>query len=320
MQFASTTLHSDDKPIWGSGLNFLQSCKYHAYNVWLFTASDLKTIVGPSFMFGMANALAITDFDIDQYEDVPQKSVARNAPLVLLYVWINLLPFAINNQKAPDAIQEDALNKPWRTLPSRRMSPQQAERLMFAMYVAAIAASYWVGGFRQCLALVLLGTWYNNFAGGDCSWIVRNLINSLGYVCFTSGALEVALGSSLPVHFRLLRWLGCIAAIIFSTVHLQDMYDQKGDRSKGRLTVPLVFGDLPTRWVTSIIMVAWGYTCPRLWTVGKSTNILSILLASIIAFRCVTTRTVPDDKLTFKYWNVWMGLVFVLPLLSHFNR
>lgn len=100
---------------------------------------------------------------------------------------MNLLPFAIGNQKSSDAIEEDKINKPWRTPPSGRMTTQQAGRLMLITYLVALGLSSMTGGLKQSVvALVILGTWYNNFAGADSSCLPRNLINALGYTCFIS--------------------------------------------------------------------------------------------------------------------------------------
>ena len=92
-----------------------QVCKYHLYSIWLFTSSDLKTIIGPSFVFGATNALAGAEYGLKSSDQGLSRAIVQRLALVLLYVWTNLLPFAINNQKSSDAIKEDAINKPWRT-------------------------------------------------------------------------------------------------------------------------------------------------------------------------------------------------------------
>ncbi|CAF9904425.1 MAG: hypothetical protein ALECFALPRED_008547 [Alectoria fallacina] len=294
----------------------LKAITFHCHSLWLFTSSDLKTIVGPSFVFGVTNALAGENYGLESPKQAPGKMMFRRLPLVLLWIWMNLLPFTINNQKNPGAIKEDAMNKPWRTLPSRRMTPRQAERLMMALYPLAVGLSLPIGGFRQSVGLVVLGTWYNNLAGGDANCFVRNLINACGYVCFTSGAMEVALGFPLPLETRLLHWFGVIAATVFTTVHLQDMYDQTGDRVRGRKTVPLVIGDVPARWSIAIPMVIWGFVCPRFWNGGIAVLAPSLVLAGTVAARSLLLTTIEGDRMTFKLWNAWMTLVFVLPLMS----
>lgn len=216
-------------------------------SLWLFTASDLKTIVVPSFIFGVINALAASQYDTEQHLETSGKIDSQRVCLTLLWVWINLLPFTINNQNSPDSIHEDAANKPWRTLPSGRMTPQQAKHFMLTLYPTGLTLSVFSGGLRQSVSLVILGVWYNNFKGGDASCLVSSLIKACGYICFTSGAMEVSLGFALPIKPKLMGWFGMIAAIIFTTAHLQDMHDQEGDNTRGRKTVPLVLCDSLSR-------------------------------------------------------------------------
>ena len=288
---------------------------YNSYSIWLFTASDLKTIVGPSLVFGIANALALSSYGLETPAATTARDVGWRLPLVALWIWTNLLPFAINNQTTSGAVQEDMINKPWRNLPAGRMTLPQAKRLMLCSYPLSFTLSLFIGGFRQSMGLVFLGVWYNNLAGGDSSCLLRNTINACGYLCFTSGAMEVAAGVHLPPGARLVQWLGIIAAVILSTVHLQDMHDQTGDRVKGRKTVPLVVGDGRTRWSTAFAMIFWGFICPYYWQGRLGVLILSSILAVYIAARGLLLRTVSDDRLTFKLWNAWMTLIFMLPLL-----
>ncbi|KAL8728063.1 MAG: hypothetical protein Q9166_005663 [cf. Caloplaca sp. 2 TL-2023] len=289
---------------------------FHGYSIWLFTVSDLKTILGPSLIFGTSNALAVANYDLGIPILRNGLEIGLRTPLVVLWIWINLLPFTINNQTAADAIEEDRINKPWRTLPTGRMTPSQAKCLMLALYPLALVTTFLTGGLRQSIGLVFFGIWYNNFAGGDGSCLVRNMINAYGYVCFTSGAMEVAIGAALPLEMRLWQRFGIIAGIVFSTVHLQDMYDQKGDRIKGRRTVPLVVGDGRARWSIGLAMIFWGYVCPVYWRAGILVATSSIVLASTVAARGLLLRSVDSDRLTFKLWNAWMTLVFVMPLVS----
>lgn len=292
---------------------FSNGLAYHIYSLWLFTASDIKTIVAPAFIFGVINALAASQYEIELDAKVSAEAVYQRLGLTLLWIWSNLLPFAINNQNSPESIGEDSTNKPWRPLPSGRMTSQQAERLMVALYPSAIILSAFIGALRQSLGLVTLGVWYNNFGGGDTSCIVRNLINACGYVCFTSGAMEVCLGSLLPMRPKLGLWFGMIATIILTTVHLQDMHDQEGDNLRGRKTVPLVLGDSWSRWTAAIPLLFWGVACPWYWNIHAGGIVLCLVIAATIAARCLILRNVESDALTFKLWNIWMALVFTLP-------
>lgn len=85
--------------------------------------------------------------------------LSRRVPPTFFWLWINLLPFTIDNQRRPASIAEDELNKPWRAMPSRRLTPAQARTLMLCLYPVALAASLALGGLDQCLWAIALGFW-----------------------------------------------------------------------------------------------------------------------------------------------------------------
>lgn len=297
---------------------------YFCRTLWLFNLSDLKTIVMPNTIFGIINALVAHKYGINTAGTNP----ILRLPLVLLWVWANLLLLSINNQRAPLSISEDAVNKPWRPLPQGRISPSASKRLMYWVYVITpIMSTLFGGGIRQNFGLIFLGTWYNEFGGGDCHPLVRNAIVAVGYFCFASGAMEVSLGFQLPTPFTetpdsdiamsLFRWLGIIVAAIVTTMHTQDMYDQEGDSLRGRRTLPLVVGDGCARWITFFCMGVWGIICPLFWGLPPLSGVFLLIfgLATAVGARSLIYRDVPNDKLTFWVWNIWISCIFALPIL-----
>lgn len=305
----------------------LKALWYHLYTLWLFVFSDFKTIVAPSTIFGSTNAWAASKYDPHvpgalstpkTFSDSP-KSIGRTLAAVS-WLLINLIPFAINNQRGERAIAEDSLNKPWRPFPRGRISHQWGTRVMVTLYILApIYSIAFAGGVRHSVALIWLGLWYNNWGGADKNPVIRNIINGLGYTCFASGAMEVALGGSLlslhPLGW-LGRWLLVIIGIIFSTVQLQDMSDQPGDAKRGRRTVPLVWGDTAARWTIALPMLCWGIWCPIFWGVSSLWFTISMALASLVALRTLMVRSIRGDKQTFRLWNCWIAIIYMLPLFS----
>ncbi|KAJ5787636.1 hypothetical protein N7457_002626 [Penicillium paradoxum] len=305
----------------------LKSVLYHVYTMWLFVFSDLKTIVVPSTIFGIANTWSASKYDLHvpgalmfPHNVSDMAELIGRALILLSWLIMNFLPFAINNQRGERAVAEDRLNKPWRPFPCGRISHQSGTRLMVALYVLApIYSLVFTGGLRHALALIWLGVWYNNWGGADKNPFVRNTINALGYTCFTSGAMEVASGgSSLPLSpFGLLgQWHLVLIGVILSTVHLQDMSDQAGDAGRGRCTAPLVWSDNTARWTIFVPMVFWGLCCPILWDVPWGWFIASTALAWLVAARTLFVRDVGGDKRTFQLWNCWIVVIYMLPLFS----
>ncbi|KAK2873646.1 hypothetical protein FQN49_002199 [Arthroderma sp. PD_2] len=293
--------------------DLLPSISYHIYSIWLFTFSDIKTIIAPSFAFGFFTACISSSFDIDP---TPKwHELIQRAPLMLLWSWINLLPFAIDNQRRPESIAEDSLNKPWRTLPSKRMTPQHAFNIMLVLYPLAVLTGIKIGGLRQCAGLIILGVWYNNFGGADTSWITRNFINGCGFICHISAPLEVALGGQhVASNESTIKWLLIIWAVVFTTVQVQDMYDQAGDRLHGRKSIPLVVGDGPARWSIAVPMAFWCIYCPWYWSSSPIMWALIVSLGLIVAGRSLALRSISQDKATFRLWNLWMVCLYALPL------
>ncbi|PLB43746.1 hypothetical protein P170DRAFT_450923 [Aspergillus steynii IBT 23096] len=275
----------------------------------LAPASDFKTIILPSTVFGVLNSLATSAYGLDDIPPITLSLILTR--LIQALVWVSLvyIPFGINNQRSPSAIVEDAINKPWRPLPQNRLSPSQARRLMYCIVLLAPLHGYIYRGigFRQSSLLRALDIWYNNVGGADKNPVLRNLLNSLGYLSFITGALEVALGRQIPFtsdpmstsgpENRLALWLLIIGGIVFSTIHLQDLYDQEGDASRGRRTVPLVIGDAPARWTIATPMLFWGIVCPRFW-------------------RVMIARGVESDRETFRLWNCWISAVYAMPFFA----
>ncbi|KAI1142051.1 UbiA prenyltransferase family-domain-containing protein [Hypoxylon sp. FL0543] len=292
---------------------------YFGHTLWLFTLSDLKTIVVPSTIFGITNSLTISKYHVVPDQPIQDRHLLCRSLMALLWVWINLVPFTIGNQTTASSIAEDAINKPWRPLPSRRLSSSHARIMMPFFYVVAQIFNIYTGsGIRQGVCLFLLGVWYNNLGGADYHPLIRNAINALGYVCFTSGAMEAALGMPLPfcTSSRLVEWLGVIAGIIVTTVHVHDMYDQEGDALRGRRTLPLVIGDMLARWVTAFWMLIWGICCPIFCGTGFIAQVSGLVLSLSVALRTLLYRNVSSDRLTCLTWNIWMSFVYLLPLFA----
>ena len=113
---------------------------------------------------------------------------------MFFWVWINLLLFNVSNQSQPGAVLEDTENKPWRPIPAGRLSAKHARKYIGILHVVTIGISLMLGGVHPCLALHLLTFWYNDLGSGE-TWALRNFINAGGYLCFITGAMQVAIGS-----------------------------------------------------------------------------------------------------------------------------
>jgi 4-hydroxybenzoate polyprenyltransferase len=285
--------------------------------IWLFTYSDMKTIIFPQSILGTILASAACLFQENAVSHGAWDLFLFRYPLALFWTWSHMIPFNIFNQSSEDAIGEDRINKPWRPLPAGRLDRQRARLMMLVHYLIAIGISTVIGGLRSGLLTIALGIWYNGGGGADDNVVVRNFINAAAYLSFASGAMEVALGEPLVLNAPLLTWMGILAVVIFSTVQLQDLFDMEGDASRDRKTMPLVIGATATRWYSAIMVLLSCVACPVYWSLDWSGYILLVLLGVIIAARTLTYREPRADKRTFLMWDGWLVLIYTLPLVRY---
>lgn len=130
---------------------------YHAYSIWLFTYSDIHIMWIPETAFGVLHALWFANSNSGTGIGPTSQEVVERIPLVFYWVWINLLAFNISNQRGAESVAEDAINKPWRTMPSGRWSPELASIGHKLAYSAALVSSWYIGGLRPCIVLTILG-------------------------------------------------------------------------------------------------------------------------------------------------------------------
>jgi 4-hydroxybenzoate polyprenyltransferase len=186
-------------------------------------------------MFGILSTMASPVLGFSP-RIAPLKNTLPGAGYALL-VWTNLLLFNIHNQRHPEAILEDSINKPWRPLPAERLTPTQATDLMSAMYPVVIIASADLGGLGPCLVEALLSIRYKEWRGAK-NPVLKNLLNGVGIACFLVGPLEISVdATSVASSPKVLQWLVLTVLAMFMTIHIQDFPDQDGDRLRSRRTV-----------------------------------------------------------------------------------
>ncbi|KAI9713911.1 MAG: hypothetical protein M1820_000641 [Bogoriella megaspora] len=288
----------------------------HLYTLFLFTYSDQKTILFPETIFGLVTSLG---GNVLFHQPIPKPSdVLRRSPLVLGWVYINLLPFNINNQLQPSGLREDAINKPWRPLPAGRISDSTAKRHMLIFYATAVAASTVLGCLAPCISLLVLGYVYNELGGSDRGPWIRNFINGAGFTSFAAGATTVAIGGA-HLNYRAYQWFIMIFWVVCTTVQIQDLPDQEGDRARNRRTVPIVLGDGWSRWTITFPVLLWSLATPAFWGLSVVGALVPTLIGIVVAVRVICFRRTGDDRVTFILWNIWMVSTYLLPLIKLFG-
>lgn len=168
----------------------------------LITESNIKAFVTPTVLAGM---LAVGSGGVTT--DIPTwLDVATALPKVALYIWLWDLYFDCSNQKDPGSIEEDRLNKPWRAIPSGRLSVEAAERwYVCSAIIMPAAAALWLGGLPEAIAF-MLETWAYDRLGGGSTWWGRCIINPLFFSTGQLGAIRVAAGTWTTVNQVGFEW------------------------------------------------------------------------------------------------------------------
>ena len=301
--------------------DFQRSFFYHLHTAYLFAAKDVKTILVPQTIFGLLNAYACTQRVIGSShasQASAQITIVR-APLVMLWIFLNLVPFCIDNQRQTGSIAEDKVNKPSRPLPAKRLTAEEARTWMLALYAAAFVFSLCVGGTSMCVVLMGLGWLYNDCQMSERGWVERNLLTALGYAAFGVGALMVAMPSmstQAAVDKQTWLWVAVLAGVIGSTGHLTDLADLEGDRLRARKTAPIVLGEEAAKWTVCVPVAVWTVLCPWFWEARFLGFLLPTMLGGKIISRLLTKNTAAAHKQTFRLWNLWVAVLYFLPLLS----
>lgn len=110
---------------------------------------------------------------------------------MVFWIWIHLLMFDVSNQTQDP--EEDLHNKPYRPLPSGRITLAHAIALRWLLVPVCWAVSMTYSPFvlKASVALTFFTFLYNELRGNG-HFVMRNLLNALGTGCFELGATLVA--------------------------------------------------------------------------------------------------------------------------------
>ncbi|KAI0182725.1 UbiA prenyltransferase family-domain-containing protein [Xylaria flabelliformis] len=287
--------------------------------LYLFTASDFVSVLYPQTLFALFSMLS-NRFTVVSSQIEPQLPIYSRIFRVVLWIWLQLLVLDLSNQRLPDSVSEDKLNKPWRPITSGRITVEGARRLLLMSIIITLAVSHYLGVTSEALLLFTENWMYNDLGLANSNWLIRNLINAIGITSIGAGATRVACGDLVFKVAPAARWWLLCAGMIATTIHVQDLYDQEGDAVRGRSTVPLVYGDGIARWSVGAGVLIWSAVFPACLNLHFREHWIGYvgpaLLGMWFTARVLTLKGVSDDKRTFKVWALWTVCMYSLPLLA----
>lgn len=292
-----------------------QSLATYIQNFYLITKSDHATILYPGTYFAFVSALAGPVLITGSSPTLA--SILINVLKSLIWLYLNVLIIGLSNQRLPSAVLEDRENKPWRNIPAGRMTSEQYRQILLVVIPLALGVSWYLEVVSETAMLIILNYMYNDMEGADEHFVIRNLFNVLGHFHFEVGALRITYGPQAALNTTAYIWLMIIGAVMFSTISVQDLKDQKGDKLRGRRSLPLVIGDLFARWTVVLFVLLWSMVCPLFFQAAWWTYIGTVAVGIWVAATVIQPKGVSNDKLAFRRWSVWVMALYSLPFTKN---
>ncbi|EIW54174.1 uncharacterized protein TRAVEDRAFT_132392 [Trametes versicolor FP-101664 SS1] len=280
-----------------TGKHALPRLPYFLHTLYLFTKSDIKTVVIPVTSLAIASAPLASPLHL---------------PHVVFWLWLHVLQIDLANQSMdPD---EDAKNKSYRPIPAKRISVAQTRLLRWAIVPVCLrlSALYSAQTLYASAAFALLTLIYNEFAAHRRHWIIRNVMNALGLAAFEVGATLIASADPTRLDGIALCSVLVSTAIFATTIHAQDFQDVDGDLTIGRRTIPIIFGDA-ARWTVIVPLVIWSVGLSVFWGLSVPVSAAVTMLAVCVCVLYLCARTAREYQVAYFWYNIWLSTAHFLP-------
>ncbi|KAJ6489645.1 UbiA prenyltransferase family [Mycena vitilis] len=269
--------------------------KYHLHTLLLFTWTDYKTIFLPVTVFACATA--------------PVSSLSKFLQGEA-WIWLHLLMCNVSNQAYGE--EEDMINRPWRPIPSKRVTKQQVRILRWATVFLCLLLSAFHGPEVVYASLGLfLTTFLYDEAGLAAHVIGKNFCNIGGYTTFELGATMIMGDNRLDLVS--LAAVALSGILIFTTIQAQDFPDVEGDAALGRVTFP-IYAPEGSRLFTLIVMIFWPIVLAHHWDIGRVSTSAFLALGAYVGWRYYHWRTRDADRKSYLIFNGWLMFAHILPL------
>lgn len=227
---------------------------YHLYTLILFTYDQFFDTIIPGTIFGLLTALSGPALSLTAQ---PTLTVFFRVPVMFAWLWVIILQFCLQNQCSQGSWKEDAVNKPWRPIPSNRITLANAKKLLAVTNLLAATTSWYLSVSPPYFVWTALGLLYNDLGGSDLSGTVRNLFCGGFFTCSFGGALLIALnGMHLSEAAGQWTFLVCWC-ILMTTIQTQEFRDEIGDKKRARRTLVTELGRKRALWTVHIAVTFW---------------------------------------------------------------
>ncbi|KAA6223732.1 prenyltransferase [Streptomyces albofaciens JCM 4342] len=263
---------------------------------WLFIRVDRWTTVFPGTCFVTAAAV---------HARLAPREAAVTVVLGAVYFWLFIYEHTLANQLV--GVEEDRHNKPFRPLVTGEATIRGARLRLAVVRIAFPVYGYCLGVLKWALMWQILSLLQHEYGWGR-HWLGRNLYAGIGVIAQLAAAWEMV---TVPTPDAW-RWIWTLTITVTFLMSVQDLRDMHGDRLVHRSTMPLVFGELPTRgflcagfavgpvFIHSFLMAPAG---PRWWFVA--TDVLLCALSLVLAARVWLLRGPESDQRSYRLVEQW---------------
>ncbi len=185
---------------------------------------------------------------------------------------------------------------------------------MLGAIPVVLLINYALGAWHQGILIIVLSWMYNDLGGGDEPFL-REIIIAIAYGLFNGGSLLVAAGVGSSLSLLGLTWTAIISCVILTTMQIQDLKDQTGDRIRNRKTIALFVSERFSRVSVAFFVCFWSWICGQFWAAGPVITAFIILIAFIVALRVLFLSSPKSDARTWRFWCFWHASLYALPVL-----
>ncbi|KAF8999254.1 UbiA prenyltransferase family-domain-containing protein [Cyathus striatus] len=271
---------------------------YHITTIFLFSKSDVKTTIIPVGIFTLGMSPHFIFFYLQSVVSV-------------LWIWIIVLQFNLYNQLY--GLNEDKKNKPWRPLPSGRVTVRTVSILRCIATIMACFIS-WIYGIQVMAAssiFTILIFLYHTLHG-DRHWMMKNILNAAGYGCLAWGSSLVASNDRSGLDWERTYALSLLVGVIATTIQAQDFQDTEGDRLMGRRTAPMIW-PMTCRYTLLLILIIWATLLGHIWILSAIFRTTYIIVTFLVGGRFCFKTDPTDDEWSYFYYNMWLAFTLALP-------
>jgi 4-hydroxybenzoate polyprenyltransferase len=230
------------------------SLTYHSRTLFLFTYDQFFDTIIPGTIFSLLATLSASGLSLPT---LPLTTVLLRAPFIGTWLWLIILQFCLQNQCSAGSPEEDTINKPWRPIPSNRISLARAKILLTAAHITAGFASWYLDVLHPFLLWTALSTLYNDLGGSDCNGYIRNLFCGGFFTCSFGGALTISLGEA-GISREAMQWTFLVCwCVLLTTIQTQEFRDEVGDNARGRKTLVTQLGRVKALWTVYVTVTFW---------------------------------------------------------------